>query len=624
MKKKNLPADLKTMSYADMERLAGEIRQKLVKTCAKTGGHLASNLGVVELSIAMHRCFDSPTDRFVFDVGHQGYTHKILTGRTKSFATLRQEGGISGFCRPGESPHDIFSTGHSGTAASAALGLVEGARIRGDGKSYTVAVIGDGSMTGGMVYEALNNNRGEKGQKLIIILNENEMSISKNVGAFAQYLADIRAKPTYTRFKNHTENFLRRIPIIGDTSANFVSRIKSILKNHLYSSTWFEEMGFHYIGPIDGHCMPTLVRAMQSAKLLNKPVLIHILTTKGKGYEPAESNPSLFHGVDCFDPATGKTVLQTTVNSKQPSAIYGDFSQTFGAKLCELAVKKSDLCAITAAMSLGTGLTEFAARFPGRFFDVGIAEPHAVAFAGGLARDGVLPVFAVYSTFLQRCYDQIWHDVAMQGQKVIFAVDRAGFVSGDGESHQGLYDISMLSGIPNLEIFSPASCGELQSVLDYAVYKAKNSVCIRYPRGCEKPLPAGYSITGGAWSSYGSESADICLVTYGRLFEQSAKAAEILKTRGVEVRIIKLNRVLPISKAAVKSALSSKAVYFFEEGVRFGGVGERFGASLLENGFCGTYKITAVQVFVTQGSIESLMSRFGLDAAGQVCAVIGQ
>ncbi|MDR3344334.1 MAG: 1-deoxy-D-xylulose-5-phosphate synthase [Oscillospiraceae bacterium] len=603
---KKFPGELKTMSYREMEELAAEIREVLIGTVSHTGGHLASNLGVVELTIAMHCCFDSPADRFVFDVGHQAYTHKILTGRLDKFDTLRREGGISGFCRPNESPHDIFSTGHAGASVSAALGLIEGERIKGGGKGYTVAVVGDGAFTGGMIYEALNNNNSRRGSRLIVVINENEMSISKNVGALAQYLADIRAKPAYHKFKADTETALRKIPIMGKAAARGASKIKSTIKNWMYSSTWFEDMGFRYIGPIDGHNLPTLVRAFQSAKWLGRPVVIHIHTTKGKGYHPAEESPSVFHGIGRFDLETGEPLPCDT-----------DYSAAFGAKLCELAARNANVCAITAAMSLGTGLTEFSQRFPGRFFDVGIAEQHAAAFAGGLAKDGMIPVFAVYSTFLQRCYDQIWHDVALQGQKVIFAVDRAGFVGGDGESHQGLYDVSMLSGVPGLEIYVPSSYAELEHMLEYAVLEAKAPVCIRYPRGCEDKLPADFMPSGGAWDSYGESGAAITLVTYGRLFAQAVQALELLKKQGTSIRIIKLNRILPVDFFAIQAAAQSQRVFFFEEGVRAGGVGERFGAALLELGWRGEYKITAVpDGFVPQASVESLLARYSLDAAG--------
>ncbi|MDR1805318.1 MAG: 1-deoxy-D-xylulose-5-phosphate synthase [Clostridium sp.] len=610
---KNLPGQLKTMSYKKMAALAGEIRERLIQTVSETGGHLASNLGTVELTLAMHRCFDSPKDRFVFDVGHQAYTHKLLTGRLEKFATLRQENGLSGFCRPEESPHDIFSTGHAGTAVSAALGLVEGERIKGNSKSYTVAVVGDGAFTAGMIYEAMNNNRSKRGNRLIVVLNENEMSISKNVGAFAQYLADIRAKPSYHKLKADTESALRKIPLVGETAARGVHKLKSTVKNWLYSSTWFEDMGFHYIGPIDGHNLHTLVRALQSAKWLARPVVVHIHTTKGKGYHPAEQEPSVFHGVGSFDLETGEPL---------PSG--KDYSSVFGEKLCELAARNGNVCAITAAMSLGTGLTEFSRRFPGRFFDVGIAEQHAAAFAGGLAKTGMLPVFAVYSSFFQRCYDQVWHDVAMQKQKAVFAVDRAGFVGGDGESHQGLYDVSMLSGIPGLEIFAPSSYAELEQMLEDAVLRATAPVCIRYPRGCEDPLPADYLPSGGAWELYGDASAKTTIVCYGRLFSQAAQALELLKLGGVRARVVKLNRILPVDFFAVQAAAQSKKVYFFEEGVRAGGVGERFGAALLEQGYRGEYKITAVEGgFVPQASVKSLLARYKLDSKGMAELILG-
>ncbi|MDR0883754.1 MAG: 1-deoxy-D-xylulose-5-phosphate synthase [Oscillospiraceae bacterium] len=609
LNKLRLPAALGSLSYRDMEALAAEIREVLINTVSQTGGHLASNLGVVELTLAMHRCFDSPKDRFVFDVGHQAYTHKILTGRLKNFGTLRQTDGLSGFCRPDESPHDIFSTGHAGSAVSAAMGLVEADRVQGNAKPYTVVVVGDGALTGGMVYEGLNNNVKGRGRRLIVILNENEMSINQNVGALAKYLAELRAKPTYQRVKQETKETLQKIPLLGEPTAVGISHVKSSIKNWLYRSTWFEDMGFYYIGPIDGHNLPTLVRALGSAKWLSRPVLIHVHTTKGKGYHPAEKDPSGFHGIGRFDLETGEPATSET-----------GFSAAFGQKLCAIAARKSNVCAITAAMSLGTGLTEFAARFPGRFFDVGIAEEHAVTFAGGLAKNGMIPVFAVYSTFLQRCYDQIWHDVALQGQKVIFAVDRAGFVGGDGESHQGIYDVAMLAGIPGLEIWSPSSYTQLSQTLDYAVDEAKSSVCIRYPRACEPPVPAVEADTEHkTFYCIGDADAPVLLVTYGRLVTEARQAVDALDKQGIRVRVLQLNRILPIDPQAVQLASDYARVFFFEEGVRTGGVAERFGAALLEFGYRGRYSIHAVEGgFVPQADAATLLARHGLDAGAML------
>ena len=438
----NSPADLKKLNINELEVLATEIRQFMVKTVSQNGGHLSSNLGVVELSIAMHKIFDSPNDKIVWDVGHQIYTHKILTGRIKEFNTLRTENGISGFCAPNESEHDIFYSGHSSTSISAALGIAEANKKLGK-KDYTIAVIGDGALTGGMAYEALNN-AGRSGTRLIVILNDNEMSISENVGSMARYLAVIRSKPEYFKLKAKTERTLNRIPIVGKPVKKFIYRLKSDIKSSMYESTFFEELGFKYMGPIDGHNLDNLCEALDSAKLVGAPVVLHISTTKGKGYEFAEKNPSVYHGISKFDVETGEYAEGIT-----------NFSNEFGKKLCELAEKDEKICAITAAMSLGTGLKDFSQKYSDRFYDVGIAEQHAITFASGLAKGGMTPVFAVYSTFLQRAYDQLVHDGTLQKQKVIIGVDRAGFVGEDGVTHQGVLDVAFLNSIPDITIYSP-------------------------------------------------------------------------------------------------------------------------------------------------------------------------
>ncbi|HOJ36156.1 MAG TPA: 1-deoxy-D-xylulose-5-phosphate synthase, partial [Clostridiales bacterium] len=443
------PADVKKLKKEELPQLADEIRQVLINTVSKNGGHLASNLGVVELSIALHRVFCSPYDKIVWDVGHQCYVHKLLTGRFDRFDTIRTEGGLSGFCRPDESEHDTFYSGHSSTSISAAYGIAAANKLKGN-KNYTIAVIGDGSFTGGLVYEALNN-AGRSKTRLIVILNDNDMSISRNVGALARYFAAIKARPGYFRLKAKTEQLINKIPFVGKKLSITLFRIKTYIKNMIYKSTIFEDFGFRYMGPINGHNINQLIDALEGAKAANHPVVLHINTVKGKGYDHAEKSPEVFHGISQFD-----------INTGEPLSAGTNFSAEFGRFLIDVAEKDRRICAITAAMSVGTGLDGFAARFPDRFFDVGIAEAHAVTFASGLAKAGMVPVFAVYSSFLQRAYDQLIHDGALQRQKMIIAVDRAGFVGEDGETHQGIFDVAFLNSIPNVTVYSPSTYAEMR------------------------------------------------------------------------------------------------------------------------------------------------------------------
>ncbi|MCH5197609.1 MAG: 1-deoxy-D-xylulose-5-phosphate synthase [Oscillospiraceae bacterium] len=596
------PADIKKLSDEELTILAEEIRNKMITTVSKSGGHLASNLGVVELTIALHRVFDSPNDKIVWDVGHQCYAHKMLTGRFENFETLRMPGGISGFTRRYESEHDIFSGGHSSVALSAAYGIAQANKLK-NKKNYVIAVVGDGAFTGGMVYEALNNaGHSGTGTKLIVILNDNDMSISKNVGALAKYFAMIRANPRYFRLKAKTEDVLNHIPVIGKKLAKAIFNLKTSLKNRIYKSTMFEDMGFRYMGPINGHSIPNLTDALKGAVEANYPVILHINTVKGKGYELAEKSPDVFHGISAFDIVSGEKKLSGK-----------SFSDVFGEFITCAAEKDKRICCITAAMALGTGLKNFSERFPSRFFDVGIAEQHAVTFASGLSRGGMLPVFAVYSTFLQRAYDQIIHDCAMQQLKIIFAVDRAGFVGDDGESHHGLFDAAFLNSIPDISVYSPASFEELQNSFYKALYKTEGSVAIRYPRGVEPALPEDYVYNGEDWQSYGDGSAQICIVTYGRCFAEACKAAKKLGN----VNIVKLHRIKPVPKAAVLCAMNAKKIFFFEEGQRFGGIGETFADKLFKYGFNGTYKNIGVEgQFVQQDTVSGLLGEYKLNAAG--------
>ena len=467
-----------------------------------------------------------------------------------------------------------------------------------DDKSYTVAIVGDGSFTNGLVYEALNNAGRSDDCRLIVVLNENEMSISRNVGSLARYLAVIRSKPEYVRFKARTESVLNHIPLIGKGIARLLMRMKTGLKNNLYGSTLFEDMGFRYMGPVDGHNLRQLTDALQTAKLVKKPVLLHVHTTKGKGYEPAELDPDTFHGISKFD-----------IDSGEPLSSGTSFSAQFGKYMCEAALHDRTLCAVTAAMSIGTGLKGFEERYPRRFFDVGIAEEYAVTFASGLAKAGLRPVVALYSTFLQRAYDQIIHDGALQQQKMVLAVDRAGFVGEDGETHQGIYDTAFLNSVPDIRVFAPATFDELRAFMDAALYKEPGLVAVRYPRGEEPVFPEDYTPSFGSFDVYGDESASTAVVSYGRV-----SADALFASREAGALAVKLNRIKPLDPAAINAVTGCARVFFFEEGVRSGGIGESFALSLLERGFKGVFRLVAVpDCFVPQASTADQLRQFGLD-----------
>lgn len=600
------PADIKGLNDTELNILAQEIREVLIDTVSKNGGHLASNLGVVELSIALHRVFDSPKDSIIWDVGHQIYTHKLLTGRYKNFSTIRKEGGLSGFSCPRESAHDAFYSGHSSTSISAALGVATAKELVGD-KHTTVAVIGDGALTGGLAYEALNN-AGRSGKRLIVILNDNEMSISKNVGSVARYLAVLRSKPGYFRMKARTEKAINKIPFVGKNLSEQIFKLKTWLKNTIYKSTFFEELGFRYMGPIDGHNITQLSEALEGAKTVNAPVLLHINTIKGKGYNFAEKAPSEFHGISEFNINTGEPLMRGA-----------NFSAEFGKFLCEIAAKDKRICAVTAAMSLGTGLEAFRKAYPTRFFDVGIAEEHAITFSSGLSRGGMIPIFAVYSSFLQRGFDQLVHDGALQGLHMLLAIDRAGFVGEDGVSHQGILDTAFLNGIPNITVYAPATYKGLKHAFIQGIYHENGLVAVRYPRGSEKEIPSEIEENFPPCEVYGEENAEQLLVTYGRIFGNAVSACDALNAKGCSAAVLKLNRIIPLDAEAVKTALSAKRIFFFEEGIRAGGIGERFGELLLENGYKGQYTLTAVpDEFVEHASVSAQLHYYRLDADGML------
>lgn len=591
LSKVHSPHDIKNLSSEQLTDLCREIRECLIDTISKNGGHLASNLGVVELTVAIHKSFDCPSDTLIFDVGHQCYTHKLLTGRFDRFSTIRKEGGISGFMRPDESEYDPFVTGHSSNSISAALGICKAKQISGD-ESYTIAVIGDGAMTGGMVYEGLNN-AGSGKSRLIVILNDNKMSISRNVGGLARYLNIIRTKPSYHRFKHSFERAVMHIPYVGKPIRNNLLRSKTMLKNAIYHSNIFEDMGFHYLGPVDGHDLDKLSEIFKVAKEEIRPVLIHVLTKKGKGYHFAEDNPQNYHGMSPFNVDEGGSKI-----------IKNDFSFNAGDELCRLAQQDGKICAITAAMKSGTGLSDFAERFKNRFFDVGIAEEHAVTFAAGLASYGMRPCFAVYSSFLQRGYDQIIHDAAIAKLPVTLLVDRAGLVGDDGETHQGLFDIAFLRTVPGMTIYSPSNYKELRIMMNKAIYSDNGPNAVRYPRGVESYADFGTDANLD-YNVFGNVNAGKVLLTFGRLFDF---AYEIV-TQNNTFCVVKLNKIYPISDELIGFLSKFEEVHVFEEGIKSGGIGEYI-SSLLDNR-CVIHAVD--NSFVPAGEINSLLKKLGLD-----------
>lgn len=591
-----LPQDLKKLSFRQLEALCAEIRSVLIHTVSKTGGHLSSNLGVVELTVALHKTFDAPKDQIVWDVGHQSYTHKILTGRKNKMNTLRQKGGLSGFPKPAESIYDAFIAGHSSTSISVAAGLARAKSLKAE-PGFTIAVIGDGAFTGGMAYEALNN-AGHYKDRIIVVLNDNEMSISKNVGAFARYLAQIRSKPEYYSTRDKIRKWISAVPLVGKPMAKLVSDSKSYLKEMLYHSNLFEDFGFEYVGPVDGHDLESLCDAFERAKASDGPVLVHVDTIKGKGYSFAEKQPDAYHGVPQFNAKLGSC-------ENRPQ----DFSAVFGSWIAEAAEKDAKICAITAAMKDGTGLEEFAARYPERFYDVGIAESHAVTFSAGLAHGGLHPVFAVYSTFLQRAYDQVMQDMAIANEHVLLAVDRAGIVGEDGETHQGIFDISFLSSIPGITILSPATYPELRACLDRAMYRCTGPVAVRYPKGREKAFPAGLH---GNEKFQLSKDVDTLLISYGRLAVSCCQAAEFLRQKGVDVGVLKLTQLLPYCEELLPMFLKKKSIFFVEEAIEQGSISQMTGNLLLQNGYQGKFFVRAVpNRFLAQASVDEIFEELG-------------
>ena len=602
------PSDLGALTFAELETLAGEIRTMLVETVSRTGGHLAPNLGVVELTIALHLAFRSPEDKIIWDVGHQCYVHKILTGRREQLATIRQDGGLSGFPKARESVHDCFETGHSSTSISAALGFALARDLNGENHAV-VAVIGDGALTGGMSFEAMNH-AGHVGTRLIVVLNDNEMSINNNVGALSGYLSRLRTDPLYYKSKGEIEDLLLRIPSVGRRMVKTVERLKDSFKYLLMPGIFFEELGFTYLGPVNGHDLKLLKQVFERARGVSGPVLVHVYTKKGKGYPPAEKNPDIFHGVGRFDIKTGELARQ----GDNPT-----FTRVFGETMLRLAERRPKLVAIAAAMADGTGLKEFATRFPDRFFDVGIAEQHAVTLAAGLAKSGFQPVVAIYSTFLQRAYDQIVHDVARQGLPVIFAIDRAGIVGEDGETHQGIFDLSYLRHIPGLILMAPKDQNELAAMLLSAVDYRK-PVAIRYPRGQGRSavIEEEHSFLEPGRGEVLRPGQDLAILAIGPPAYAALDAAALLESQGRQAAVINCRYVKPLDEDLILEwAERTGHLLTIEENVLPGG----FGSSVLEllsrAGWRGQVFCLGIQdCFVPHGSQELLRRKSGLDAQG--------
>ena len=602
------PADVKALDKSQLPRLCQVLREFLIESVSRTGGHLASNLGAVELTVAIHRVFDTASDRLVFDVGHQCYVHKALTGRRELFSTLRQLNGLSGFPKPYESGHDAFIAGHASNSVSVALGMARARTLQNEDYSV-LALIGDGALTGGLAYEGLNN-AGASGEPLIVILNDNGMSINPNVGAMPSHLSRLRSKPAYYHFKKWYRGLFGRHPMENGLY-RFNHRVKTTLKKTLWpGSTLFEDMGFTYLGPIDGHDLPRLCDMLQWAKEQNGPVLVHVHTVKGKGYPFAEQNPGKFHGIGPFDPETGL--------AKKSGG--ESFSSVFGKVLADCAARDPRVCAITAAMADGTGLSGFAKEFPERFFDVAIAEGNGVSMAAGLASQGMIPVFAVYSTFLQRGYDQLIHDVALERLHVVFGVDRAGLVGPDGETHHGCFDPLFLCTIPSFTVLCPSNFAELRSMLKKAVFELDSPVAVRYPRGGEGAFREDWSAEPVAQLRQGS---DVTLLSYGVLVNNLLEAAELLAEKGIQAEVLKLNQISPLDHETVCEALGGrKTLLVLEDSFGAGCVGQRVAAILAEHGQAPGKLIlkNLGKTFAPEGSVAELERRFGLDAAGVAAA----
>ena len=604
LEKINKPNDIHKIALADFPQLADEIRQFLIESVSRTGGHLASNLGAVELTLAIHNVLDFPEDKLIWDVGHQAYTHKLLTGRKEDFSGLRTFGGMSGFPKHKESPCDAFDTGHSSTSISAALGYARARDLKGEDRTV-VAVIGDGSLTGGMAYEALNNVSHLK-SNMIIVLNDNKMSISENVGGLSKHLTALRTRESYMDFKMDVEKKLKQIPHVGDSVARSVKKSKDSIRQLFVKGGFFEDFGIKYIGPIDGHDIKEMVRVLNALKRLNEPVVMHVVTQKGRGYVPAEQNPSAFHGVGSFDIATGESLASKSLT----------YTSVFSKTICRLGKAHPDVVTICAAMPDGTGLTAFKKHFPGRFFDVGIAEQHAVTFAAGLAAGGMHPFVAVYSSFLQRAYDQIIHDVCIQNLPVVFCVDRAGLVGADGETHQGIFDLSYLSMIPNMTVCAPKNKYELYDML-YFAYQYHGPIAIRYPRGSayegfknmRPPIEYGKS-------ELMFEGEKIALVAVGSMVQTAVQVREKLLDKGINATVVNARFVCPLDTECLdRLSRDHQWIVTMEENVLKGGFGEACGDYLLaKHEDVRLIHVGVPDVYVEHGGVDQLKKTLHMDA----------
>ena len=607
----NFPKDIKNLNNENLIELGEEIREFLIESVSSTGGHLSSNLGVVELTLSLFKSFNIEKDKIIWDVGHQSYVHKILTGRKEDFKNLRQKGGLSGFPKRSESKYDVFDTGHSSTSISAALGMARARDIKGEDFNV-IAVIGDGALTGGMAFEALNDVGFNK-TKLVVVLNDNQMSIAKNVGGLSNYLNKLRMKPKYNRLKTDISSSLKKSDI-GKVTLKSMTKFKDGVKRLFVNSMLFEDMGIKYIGPIDGHNIKLMNEVFNMVKKIDGPVIVHTITTKGKGYEFAEKSPSKYHGVTPFDLESGEPYTGGKPN----------YSKSFGDALINLAKDDKSIVGITAAMPDGTGLKEFATKFPKRFFDVGIAEQHAVTLAAGMAADNLKPVFAVYSTFLQRAYDQVVHDVCIQNLPVVFAIDRAGVVGEDGETHQGILDISYLSMMPNMTIVAPKCLGEVEPLLKWAIEK-KSPVAIRYPRGGDKlnNLCPIKDIKLGKWEVL-NEGKDLAIIACGKTVQFALEALEELKSKNINVSLINATFIKPIDVELIKQLINDKFnIITVEDNMKHGGLGTSILECLNENNFKGKMKILAYEdKFIEQSSVDIIYKENLLDKEGIIQTVL--
>ncbi|NSW91360.1 MAG: 1-deoxy-D-xylulose-5-phosphate synthase [Firmicutes bacterium] len=641
MSRINSPQDIKELSFSELDQLAEELRKFLIEHVSETGGHIASNLGIVELTLALHRVFNTPEDKIIWDVGHQSYVHKIITGRKEYFNTLRKFNGLAGFPKTSESPHDFFNTGHSSTAISAALGIAKARDLKRENYSV-VSVVGDGALTGGIAFEALND-AGRSTTNLIVVLNDNEMSIAKNVGGLSSYLSQIRSEPIYFKVREDLDFILNKIPAIGKSAARMLDRAKGTIKYMIMPGIIFEELGFKYLGPIDGHNIQKMVDVLSRAKKMKGPIFIHVCTQKGKGYSFAEKKPDEYHGISPFEIETGEVKV-----NNGPC-----FSDIFGNELVKLAEEDKDIVAITAAMPHGTGLNLFSQKFPDRFFDVGIAEQHAVTFAAGLASNGLKPVVCIYSSFLQRAYDQILHDVSLQNLHVVLAVDRAGIVGEDGETHQGVYDICYIRHMPNISILAPADYTELAAMLRYAIFEHNGPIAIRYPRGKGAVRVIDAADMKGAVNmidpsvmpvEYGKgvllkEGGDLTILPVGNMVGISLEVARKLEERGISAEVINPRFIKPLDENLIlASGVKTGRIVTIEDGIVDGG----FGSSILElvnrKGFLmgkkGRYigqngKYIDIKILgfpnepIPHGSRESLYRKYGLDVDSIVKVIVG-